>query len=141
MSVCQKRPMGLTNNSPYTFKSGPTCTGTYMRVNTPLHCVTGGDGKYYAKGTLMTYYNQDARINNLDPMEIGDIDLEIDPSGVFQVVFAGLKQKFTNCTDVVDPVIQQATKDESTPETSDSAPATTDTTTATGSETPASTAQ
>lgn len=27
--------MGLTNNSPYTFKSGPTCTGTYMRVNTP----------------------------------------------------------------------------------------------------------
>lgn len=99
--------MGLTNNSPYTFKSGPTCTGTYMRVNTPLHCTMGDDGKYYAQGTLMTYYNQEARINNLDPMEIGDINLEIDPSGVFKVVFDGLKQKFTNCTDVVDPVIQQ----------------------------------
>ena len=78
-----------------------------MRVNTPLHCVMGSDGKYYAQGTLMTYYNQEARVNNLDPMEIGDINLEIDPSGVFQVVFDGLKQKFTNCTDVVDPVIQQ----------------------------------
>ena len=99
--------MGLTNNSPYTFKSGPTCTGTYMRVNTPLHCVMGSDGKYYAQGTLMTYYNQEARVNNLDPMEIGDINLEIDPSGVFKVVFDGLKQKFTNCTDVIDPVIQQ----------------------------------
>ena len=54
-------------------------------------------------------------------MEIGDIDLEIDPSGVFQVVLAGLKQQFTNCTDVVDPVIQQHI--------------------ATSSETPASTAQ
>ncbi len=101
--------MGLLNSDPYTFKSGPTCTGTYMRVNTPLHCVQGDDGKYYAKGTLMTYYNQEARLNNLDPMEIGDIDLEIDPSGVFQVVFDGLKQQFTNCTDVVDPVIQEAT--------------------------------
>lgn len=80
-----------------------------MRVNTPLHCVMGSDGKYYAQGTLMTYYNQEARTNNLDPwaMEIGDINLEIDPSGVFKVVFDGLKQKFTNCTDVVDPVIQQ----------------------------------
>ena len=95
--------MGLVNNSPYTFKSGPTCTGTYMRVNTPLHCVMGPDGKYHAQGTLMTYYNQEARINDLDPMEIGDINLEIDPSGVFQVVFAGLKEKFTNCTDVIDP--------------------------------------
>ena len=99
--------MGLTNNSPYAFKSGPTCTGTYMRVNMPLHCVTGSDGKYYAQGTLMTYYNQEARINNLDPMKIGDINLEIDPSGVFKVVFEGLKQKFTNCTDVIDPVIEQ----------------------------------
>ena len=101
--------MGLCNNSPYTFKSGPTCTGTYMRVNTPLHCVQSDDGKYYAKGTLMTYYNQEARLNNLDPMEIGDVDLEIDPSGVFQVVFDGLKQHFTNCNDVVDPVLQEAT--------------------------------
>ncbi len=99
--------MGLTNNSPYTFKSGPTCTGTYMRVNTPLHCVTGSDGKYYAQGTLMTYYNQEARVNNLDPMEIGDINLEIDATGVFKVVFDGLKQQFTNCTDVIDPVTQQ----------------------------------
>ncbi|KAL0017789.1 hypothetical protein WJX77_004061 [Trebouxia sp. C0004] len=67
----------------------------------------GSDGKYYAQGTLMTYYNQEARINNMDPMEIGDVNLEIDPSGVFKVVFDGLKQKFTNCTDVTDPVIQQ----------------------------------
>lgn len=73
----------------------------------PLHCVSTEDGKYHAKGTLMTYYNQEARLNNLYPMEIGDIDLEIDPSGVFHVVFAGLKEKFTNCTDVVDPVIHQ----------------------------------
>ncbi len=128
--------MGLTNNSPYTFKSGPTCTGTYMRVNTPLHCVTAEDGTYHAKGTLMTYYNQEARLNNLDPMEIGDIDLEIDPSGVFQVVFAGLKEKFTNCTDVVDPVIQQkvtepaATDSTSTPAATGgtSTPAATDST-------------
>lgn len=99
--------MGLCNNSPYTFKSGPTCTGTYMRVNTSLHCVMGSDGKLYAQGTLMTYYNGEARINKLDPMEIGDINLEIDPSGVFKVVFEGLKQKFTNCTDAIDPVIEQ----------------------------------
>ena len=119
--------MGLTNNSPYTFKSGPTCTGTYMRVNTPLHCVLGSDGKYYAQGTLMTYYNQEARVNNMDPMEIGDIDLEIDPSGVFQVVFDGLKQAFTNCTDVIDPVIQQdvpATSPEPAAKTSSSTPET-----------------
>ena len=102
--------MGLINNSPYTFKSGPTCTGTYMRVNTPIHCVMGSDGKYFAKGALMTYYNQEARIKELDPMEIGDIELEIDPSGVFQVVFDGLKKTFTNCTDVIDPVIEQPTE-------------------------------
>ena len=104
--------MGLVNHDPYTFKSGPTCTGTYMRVNTPLHCVLGSDGKYYASGTLMTYYNQEARINNLDPMEIGDINLAIDPSGVFQVVFDGLKKQFANCTDVIDPVIEQKTDEE-----------------------------
>lgn len=109
--------MGLINNSPYTFKSGPTCTGTYMRVNTPIHCVVGSDGKYFAKGTLMTYYNQEARIKELDPMEIGDIELEIDPSGVFQVVFDGLKKQFTNCTDVIDPVVEQSTKEATPPPT------------------------
>ena len=102
--------MGLIDNSPYTFKSGPTCTGTYLRVNTPIHCVQGSDGKYFAQGTLMRYYNQEARIKEMDPMEIGDINLEIDPSGVFQVVFEGLKKQFTNCTDVIDPVIQQPTE-------------------------------
>ena len=109
-----------------------------MRVNTPLHCVMGQDGKYHAQGTLMTYYNQEARINNLDPMEIGDIDLDIDPSGVFQVVFAGLKQQFTNCTDVTDPVIQQdipaaaapASSNTSTTPAPEAAPASSNTSTA-----------
>ncbi|DBA87253.1 hypothetical protein WJX77_006761 [Trebouxia sp. C0004] len=102
--------MGLVDNNPYTFKSGPTCPGTYLRVNTPIHCVLGSGGKYFAQGTLMRYYNQEARIKELDPMEIGDINLEIDPSGVFQVVFEGLKKTFTNCTDVIDPVIEQPTE-------------------------------
>ena len=99
--------MGLIDNSPFSFKSGPTCTGTYIRVNTPIHCVMGNDGKYFAQGTWMRYYNQEARVNELDPMEIGDINLEIDPSGVFQVVFEGLKKIYTNCTDVIDPVIER----------------------------------
>lgn len=116
--------MGLINNSPYTFKSGPTCTGTYMRVNTPIHCVLGNDGKYFAQGTLMTYYNQEARIKELDPMEIGDINLEIDPSGVFQVVFDGLKRTFTNCTDVIDPVIEQPAQETVAPPTEPIAPPT-----------------
>lgn len=118
--------MGLINNSPYTFKSGPTCTGTYMRVNTPIHCVMGSDGKYYAQGTLMTYYNQEARVKELDPMEIGDINLEIDPSGVFQVVFEGLKKTFTNCTDVIDPVIEQPTKEATPPPDTPTEPAPTE---------------
>ena len=107
--------MGLIDNSPYTFKSGPTCTGTYIRVNTPVHCVMGNDGKYFAQGTLMRYYNQEARVKELDPMEIGDINLEIDPSGVFQVVFNGLKKQFTNCTDVIDPVVEQPAPTEPAP--------------------------
>ena len=113
--------MGLIDNSPFSFKSGPTCTGTYIRVNTPIHCVLGNNGKYFAQGTWMRYYNQEARINELDPMEIGDVNLEIDPSGVFQVVFEGLKKIFTNCTDVIDPVIEQPAK-EATPPPTDAEP-------------------
>ena len=124
--VTQVCTMGLIDNSPYTFKSGPTCTGTYIRVNDPIHCVMRNDGKYFAQGTLMRYYNQEARVKELDPMEIGNINLEIDPSGVFQVVFDGLKKTYTNCTDVIDPVVEQPTNESTPPPPASAEPATTE---------------
>ena len=86
---------------------------------------------YLATTTLETYYDKKARTEGKAPMQIEDLQLPVDPSGVYAIIFGGLKQKFTNCTDVLDLDPDTTTK------TEDKANATTNTTPA--ADTPAAT--
>ena len=96
--------MGLINNDTFTFKSGATAQGTYLKVSGPAFVVqdTTSPTGYLATTTLETYYNKEARMEGKAPMQIEDLQLPVDPSGVYAIIFGGLKQKFTNNTDVLD---------------------------------------
>ena len=96
--------MGLINNDTFTFKSGATAQSTYLKVSGPAFMVQDSTSPtgYMATTTLETYYDKQARTAGKAPMQIENLQLPVDPSGVYAIIFGGLKQKFVNCSDVLD---------------------------------------
>ena len=45
---------------------------------------------YLATTTLETYYDKKARTEGKAPMQIEDLQLPVDPSGVYAIIFGGL---------------------------------------------------
>ena len=118
--------MGLINQDSFTFKSGATAQGSYLKVSGPAFMVqdSASPTGYFATTTLETYYDKQARTEGKAPMQIEDLQLPVDPAGVYAVIFGGLKQKFTNCTDVLDLDPDTTTKTEDKANaTPDTAPA------------------
>ena len=141
--------MGLINNDSFSFASGATAAGTYLKVSGPafmLQDPASATG-FVAKTTLEIYYNREARDKGMAPMQIEDLLLPVDPSGVYAVIFNGLKQKFHNTSDVLDEDPGSTTTndvtadpDSTTKATADSeTPATTDATTTAEAAPPAAT--
>lgn len=84
--------MGLVNNDSFTFKSGATAQGTYLCVSGPAFMVQDSTSPtgYLATTTLETYYDKKARTEGKAPMQIEDLQLPVDPSGVYAIIFGGL---------------------------------------------------
>ena len=136
--------MGLINQDSFTFKSGATAQGSYLKVSGPAFMVqdSASPTGYFATTTLETYYDKQARTEGKAPMQIEDLQLPVDPAGVYAVIFGGLKQKFTNCTDVLDldpDTTETASPTQNTPPASKAATDAQPTPSATDSATPAPT--
>ena len=117
--------MGLTNNAPFTFKSGATATGSYLKVSGPAFMVQDSESStgFTAATTLETYYSKEARDQGKAPMQIEDLKLPVDPAGVYAVLFGGLKQKFPESTDVLDEDPDTTPAAATPPATTDPTPA------------------
>ncbi len=104
--------MGILNRDSFSTKSGLDLKDCYMTF-TPGHAImpnpitmisdfdSDGSKAYYAKATMYVYASQDAKITGLDPVQISNLRIPVDPSGVFGVLFDSLKKTYTNSVDIM----------------------------------------
>ncbi len=94
--------MGLINNDDFKFASGAQQSQTYLKLSGPafMYADASSDTGYLAKTTLEIYYDKAARDSGLVPMQIENLVIPVDPTGVYAIMYAGLKNRYSNTANV-----------------------------------------
>ena len=104
--------MGIINLDTMTTKSGLNLNDLYltftpgiMTMPNPINMVCSVDpsGKkiYHAHATMYIYKSPDSKRDGCEPVEIRQLQIAVDPSAVFNILFDSLKKAFPHYKDVL----------------------------------------